>query len=455
MSTPEPSASRRSGQFPSTAPGRPARGVRATWWYTYSSMAFFALFMAFITASMLLYFHREAGGQTWWPVVTAAILTWVAGLTQVYVTWLVRAGMGAGWPRPWATALLVAPAALVWVLTLWMPGGGFPGAIPLWLAANVLSILVHGVTRRLVLAAGVVLFAGHWWAGAHLTGVVVPAGEAARQMPPLVFFVIFVPVVFLFSAWWWNIVVQLDVARRDAAQLAVARERLRFASDLHDIQGHHLQVIALKAELAERLMGAGKPDAAAENIHEVRTIARTALEETRSLVRNLREVSLEEEIANAKDVLEASSATVTVRGILVEDPAARTLFGLAVREGATNILRHAASATKVSITLEAVDDGLRLAMVNDGVEAPAGHDGNEGNHVNDGAGAPGGHGVRGVGGPASGTGLSGLNRRFASSGGSVTGRYCDGAFVLEARLPAVPGRVTEESSTVQPKEPTP
>ncbi|MFB9072003.1 sensor histidine kinase [Citricoccus parietis] len=245
--------------------------------------------------------------------------------------------------------------------------------------------------------------------------------------------------------------VELDVARRDAAQLAVARERLRFASDLHDIQGHHLQVIALKAELAERLMGAGQPDAAAANIHEVRTIARTALEETRSLVRNLREVSLEEEIANAKDVLEASGATVTIRGVLVEDPAVRTLLGLAVREGATNILRHVA-ATKVSITLESIDDGLRLAMVNDGVEAPAGHDGSD---VNDEAGAPGGHGARGVGGPASGTGLSGLNRRFASSGGSVTGRYDDGAFVLEARLPAVPGRGHPESSTVHPKEPTP
>jgi two-component system sensor histidine kinase DesK len=275
--------------------------------------------------------------------------------------------------------------------------------------------------------------------------VVIPSEAAAQQMPALVFFIVFVPVVFLFSVWWWNIVVQLDVARRDAAQLAVARERLRFASDLHDIQGHHLQVIALKAELAERLMGAGQPDAAAANIHEVRTIARTALEETRSLVRNLREVSLEEEIANAKDVLEASGATVAMRGVLVEDLAVRTLLGLAVREGATNILRHATSATKVSITLEDTDGGLRLAMVNDGVERPVGG----------GAEAPGGPGAPGVGEPASGTGLCGLNRRFASSGGAVTGRYDDGAFVLEARLPAAPGRGHPESTTVPLKEPTP
>ncbi|WP_313821814.1 histidine kinase [Citricoccus sp.] len=442
--------SRPSGQLPSTVSGRSVRGVRVTWWYTYISMVVFAVFMAFIAAAMLLFFHLEAGGGNGWLVLVSAVLIAIGGLTQSGCSWLVRNGMGAGWPHPWATVLLLAPAGLAWVLTLWLPGGAFPGGISLWIAANILAILVHGVTRRVVIGGGIALIVVHWWAGRLITGVAVPSEAAAQQVPPLIFFVIFVPVVFLFSAWWWNIVVELDVARRDAAQLAVARERLRFASDLHDIQGHHLQVIALKAELAERLMGAGQPDAAAENIHEVRTIARTALDETRSLVRNLREVSLEEEIANAKDVLEASGATVTIRGVLVEDPAVRTLLGLAVREGATNILRHAATATRVSIALEDTDGGLRLAIVNDGVERPAGE---VGDHGGEGSGAPTGPGAPG-GGPASGTGLSGLNRRFASSGGAVTGRYDDGAFVLEARLPAVPGRGRPESSTVRPKEPT-
>ncbi|GAA1129730.1 hypothetical protein GCM10009670_23010 [Citricoccus alkalitolerans] len=438
--------------MPSTAPGQSVRGVRATWWYTYLSMVFFSVFMAFIAVAMLLFFHLEAGGRHGWLVVVSALLIAISGLTQSICSWLIRNGMGAGWPRPWATALLLGPAGLAWVLTLWLPGGAVPGGISLWIAANILAILVRGVTRRVVIGAGLALIAAHWWAGQLITGVAVPSEEAAQQMPSLVFFTVFVPVVFLFSAWWWNIVVQLDVARRDAAQLAVARERLRFASDLHDIQGHHLQVIALKAELAERLMGAGQPDAAAENIHEVRTIARTALEDTRSLVRNLREVSLEEEIANAKDVLEASGATVSIRGVHVEDPAVRTLLGLAVREGATNILRHAATATKVSIILEDADGVLRLAMVNDGVERLTGEVGGD---SHEGAGLPGVPGTHGAGGPASGTGLSGLNRRFASSGGSVTGRYGDGSFILEARLPAVPGREHPESPAVHPKEPTP
>ncbi|MGM7671149.1 sensor histidine kinase [Microbacterium sp. A93] len=426
MNLTAPHLNRSSGQLPSAVPGRSARGVRVTWWYTYLSMVVFALFMAVITAAQLLFFHAEAGGHSSWLVITAAVLTVLSGLTQSGCSWSVRHGIGTGCPRPWATALLIVPPAVVWVLTLALPGGAVPGGVPLWIAANILALLVRGVPRRLVLAAGLGLLAVHWWAGAQLTGVVVPTEAAAEQLPPLVFFILFVPVVFLFSAWWWNIVVQLDAARRDAGQLAVARERLRFASDLHDIQGHHLQVIALKAELAERLLAAGQPEAAGANIHEVRTLARTALEETRSLVRDLREISLEEEIANARDVLAASGATVTLRGSYVHDPAARTLLGLAVREAATNILRHAPEATEVSILLEAgAAGGQRLVVTNDGVEDPGPDE--------TGAGAP------GVTGPASGTGLSGLNRRFAASGGRVTGRRVARSFVLEARVPVLPG----------------
>lgn len=411
--------------------------MRVTWWYTYFSLVTFSLFMALISAGLLRLFHLEAGGTDEWPVVVAVVLILIGGLAQSVCSWLVRHGMGAGWPRLWATLLLVVPAGLVWVQTLWIPGGAVPGGIPLWIAANILTILVHGLTRRVVFTGGIVLLVVHWWAGAHLTGVSVPTGAAAQQLPPLIFFILFIPVIYIFSAWWWNIVVQLDAARRDAAQLAVARERLRFASDLHDIQGHHLQVIALKAELAERLLGVGKPEAAQANIHEVRTLARTALEETRSLVRNLREVSLEEELANAKDVLVASGAAVSLRGIHVQDPAARSLLGLAVREGATNILRHAPSATEVSIVLAASGGAQTLVMSNNGVEDP----GDGGDRT--GAGAAG---------PASGTGLSGLSRRFQASGGSVAGWRDGGTYVLEARLPLLPPEGTGGPGASQAEE---
>jgi two-component system, NarL family, sensor histidine kinase DesK len=437
----EPHAARPSGQFPTTAPGhapaadagasgasagaaRTGRGVRATWWYTFSSMASFAVAMAFVVLAVQSNLVAESGG-TRTPLLTVVdLLVVLSGATALYGCFLLRHGLGQGWPGWRNTLLVCVPPAMVWTLTLWMPGAAITGTFMVWMAANVIAPLLTGASRRAVLAAGLALFALHWWAGERITGVALVGLETGPELFSLLFFAAMCPLIFLFSAWWWNIVVQLDAARRDAAQLAVARERLRFASDLHDIQGHHLQVIALKAELAERLLDAGRPEDARGHIHEVRTLARTALEETRSLVRDLREVSLEEEIANAKDVLEAAGAAVSVRGALVEDPAARTLLGLAVREGTTNVLRHATSATRVAIALEAGNGRVGLVMTNDDAGPAAG----------DGAGAPDGAG------PSSGTGLAGLNRRFAASGGSVAGRREAGSFILEARLPMAPDR---------------
>src|SRR5690606_35384605 len=130
------------------------------------------------------------------------------------------------------------------------------------------------------------------------------------------------------------------------------RERLRFAADLHDIQGHHLQVIALKSELAERLLDTN-PDAAREHIHETRTIARQALEETRSLVYGYRDVALADELENAREVLAAAGARCELDiGVLPDDAEARRTLALVVREATTNILRHSA-ATKAWIRLGA------------------------------------------------------------------------------------------------------
>ena len=57
------------------------------------------------------------------------------------------------------------------------------------------------------------------------------------------------------QVWIWDVTLRLDGAREQAGEVAVLRERLRFAGDLHDIQGHQLQAIALKAQLAARLIG--------------------------------------------------------------------------------------------------------------------------------------------------------------------------------------------------------
>lgn len=79
---------------------------------------------------------------------------------------------------------------------------------------------------------------------------------------------------------------ELTKARAELARLAVAEERERFARDLHDLLGHTLSVIALKAELAERLLPE-RPGESAREIAEVEGVARTALSEVREAVSGL------------------------------------------------------------------------------------------------------------------------------------------------------------------------
>src|SRR5205085_12669967 len=73
---------------------------------------------------------------------------------------------------------------------------------------------------------------------------------------------------------------ELVEAREELARLAVSEERARFARVLHDLIGHSLSVIAVKAELAERLIGLD-PARAAAHVGDIRDVARDALAEVR------------------------------------------------------------------------------------------------------------------------------------------------------------------------------
>ena len=93
---------------------------------------------------------------------------------------------------------------------------------------------------------------------------------------------------------------ELTEARAELARAAVAQERERFARDLHDLLGHTLSVIALKAELAGRLLP-GDPERAAAEVGEVEQVARQALSEVRDAVSGYRQPTLEGEIGRRPD----------------------------------------------------------------------------------------------------------------------------------------------------------
>ncbi|MGW4464491.1 sensor histidine kinase [Micromonospora sp. NPDC004704] len=150
-------------------------------------------------------------------------------------------------------------------------------------------------------------------------------------------------------------------AQREIHRLAVAGERARAARDLHDILGHSLTVVAVKAELAGRLLEVD-PSRAAVEIADVERLAREALADVRGTVGAYREVTLAGELAGARSALDAAGIRADLPDSVPELPAGRAeLFGWAVREGVTNVVRHS-GARCCTVRLgpdhvEVLDDG--------------------------------------------------------------------------------------------------
>jgi len=199
---------------------------------------------------------------------------------------------------------------------------------------------------------------------------------------------------------------ELREARAELAEMAVAEERLRFSRDLHDLLGHDLSLIALKAELARKLLP-DRVDAAAGEVEEIRELTRSALSQVREAVDGYRRPSLGSELAGAKVALEAAGIELRVEGPDGPlDPEVESVLAWAVREGATNAIRHS-GASHAAIT---VRDGT-LEIADDGRGAPPVRPG--------------------------GNGLTGLRERVQSVGGTVeAGASPGGGFRLTVRVPA-------------------
>ncbi|WUH93763.1 sensor histidine kinase [Streptomyces sp. NBC_00433] len=211
---------------------------------------------------------------------------------------------------------------------------------------------------------------------------------------------------------------QLKATRQELARNAVAEERLRFSRDLHDLLGHTLSVVVVKAEAARRLAPRDL-DAALTQVGDIESVGRQALTEIREAVTGYREGSLSTELDRARSALTASDIEV----VLQESgpplpPQTEALLGWVVREGVTNVVRHS-GATRTDIELHTADGLARLTITDNG------------------------HGPLSAAGEGAtlqatrtGTGLRGLTERLAAAGGSLTsGASPGGGFRVAAVLP--------------------
>jgi two-component system sensor histidine kinase DesK len=161
-------------------------------------------------------------------------------------------------------------------------------------------------------------------------------------------------------------------AREEVARLAVSEERLRFARDLHDLLGHGLTVISVKAELAERLLERD-PAAAAQHVTDIKNVARDALGEVREAVSGYRQPTLASELSGARMALQAAGIEAELEGTDVPlHPDVEAVLAWAVREGTTNVIRHSGAHScrievqpgVAGVSAEVVDDGARPVECN-------------------------------------------------------------------------------------------
>ena len=154
---------------------------------------------------------------------------------------------------------------------------------------------------------------------------------------------------------------RLRAAQEQIAEFAAERERGRVARDVHDVLGHSLTVITVKAELAGRLMDAGSPAARTE-IAQIEELARGALADVRTTVHGYRGVSISGELAAARAALDAAGIAGELPRSTEQIPAdRRELAGWVVREALTNVVRHSgARLCRVRLSprhVEVADDG--------------------------------------------------------------------------------------------------
>jgi two-component system sensor histidine kinase DesK len=206
------------------------------------------------------------------------------------------------------------------------------------------------------------------WIGATIAGYLVEVALLGADIQTLLS--VALPAVLLGISAVYTAYTTLQQAkiRRSAEEitrLATLAERERIGRDLHDLLGHTLSVVALKSELARKLIDRDL-DAARAEIGEVERVARDALSQVRNAVSGIRSTAIAAELQAAISLLEAQGVKVKCETERVKLPHDReTALALSLREATTNIRRHA-SASGVTIRLRQDSGNVLMEVLDNG-----------------------------------------------------------------------------------------
>jgi signal transduction histidine kinase len=380
----------------------------------------------------------------------AVVLALAGGLSGLNVRAL-------GGHDPWvAVVVLIAMGFVLYprrrypevVLTAEAAGVGVMVALGVKLDAAFLSVLVSSYsaavygsrrTARVLLVAMVAI----------VVAVAIPVsfggGNGMRAVLP-------VPTLIAAAgAWGVGLVIRRQFALRDTAARALAEratlvaaqqeehaqrarlaERLRIARELHDIVAHHLSIIVIQAQAAQRVP---EEERARQAMADVERTGRTALEEMRRLLGLLRPGEDDPPVGDADyaptlgladlpalaDRIRGTGLPVTLS--VATEPAngvpqdvGLTVYRV-VQEALTNVLRHAGPAASARVTVGCRDGVLDVEVTDDGRGAAAELVGG-GDRL------------------GAGRGIIGMRERVSGLGGSLsTGPKAGGGYSIRAQIP--------------------
>ncbi|OFT35571.1 two-component sensor histidine kinase [Actinomyces sp. HMSC08A09] len=329
------------------------------------------LFLALPIIQLLL------GSFTWWQRLLGltGVLGFIAGYVWAFSTPADRASRVNVPSTDLPTRVLLRELAVQGFFTvLTLPALGWWAVcfFPFFCSLILFSTTLRRGIPTVVIATGLLIAASLLW-NTHPESHWQVLGISLTEIPIIIA----------------RIAVELQ-ERRTAAEreLALVSQREALGRDVHDILGHSLTVLTLKAEVARRLIERD-PAAASRELDEVITLARGALADVRSTVTRLRSPDLASQMEATRTALSAARIRVDVTGSAQDIPERqRALMAWALREATTNVVRHSQAAT-VTVHLE---PGL-LRVSDDGV---------------------------GLAGDQPGNGLAGLRSRCEQEGGSLT-----------------------------------
>jgi two-component system sensor histidine kinase DesK len=316
--------------------------------------------------------RAEEGGKEKRPLASRASFNLIY-LVFLPVPWI--------WQRPELIDIAAVFASIAFFVPLHFRGFGVPnqrrGLIEAWLILGLAFAMVPFNANAATY---------HIYASVRVA-FLRPEGRAVRWL--LVLAMIWCIGVFLLQGSWWDMGfgvlvgvltgfqciygadqeekrLMLERSRTHEMGLAAARERERIAGELHDRLGQTLTMVAVKADLAGRLVE-DDPQRARQELADVRDAARRALQEMRGTVTGLAKTSVAAEIEQGRAALSTAGVAFTVEGDWPDLTQAEDhMLGLAVREAITNIVRHAGASAAVLCFDRSEDGGLKVTVRDDG-----------------------------------------------------------------------------------------